>query len=78
MITHNDITDRKNAEEQLKLKNNELNTFVYKASHDLKGPLASIIGLSSATAADLEDFRWLAGTGKRASSHGQVYDPIPV
>ncbi len=49
-----DITERKNTElklinskQALKQKNNELDTFVYKASHDLKGPLASIIGLTN-------------------------------
>ncbi|MCH8331231.1 MAG: PAS domain S-box protein [Bacteroidetes bacterium] len=40
-----DISHIKRAEEQLVLKNEELNTFIYKASHDLKGPLASSIGL---------------------------------
>lgn len=55
MITHNDITARRNAEEQLKLKNNELNTFVYKASHDLKGPLASIIGLTNIAKDELKE-----------------------
>src|SRR5690606_27150454 len=27
--------------------NNELKTFIYKASHDLRGPIATIIGLSN-------------------------------
>ncbi|MEM6262554.1 MAG: PAS domain S-box protein [Bacteroidota bacterium] len=40
-----DITDRKKAELQLRQTNAELDSFVYKASHDLKGPLASIIGV---------------------------------
>ncbi|HLG01995.1 MAG TPA: hybrid sensor histidine kinase/response regulator, partial [Bacteroidia bacterium] len=31
--------------EQLLFTNNELNTFVYKATHDLRGPLTSIMGL---------------------------------
>ena len=42
-----DITDRKIAEIKLKSKNQELDAFVYKASHDLKGPLASIIGITN-------------------------------
>ena len=40
-----EITSRKNAEQQLEYKINELNTFVYKASHDLRSPLVSVIGL---------------------------------
>ncbi len=40
-----DISKIKEVEKQLRTKNEELNTFVYKASHDIKGPLASIQGL---------------------------------
>lgn len=47
-----DITDRKNAElqvlnqnELLKETNEELDRFVYSASHDLRSPLGSILGL---------------------------------
>jgi PAS domain S-box-containing protein len=40
-----DITTRKLAEEKIKYKNRELNTFVYRVSHDLKGPISSILGL---------------------------------
>ena len=47
-----DITERKNTEQQLIAKNSELeklnkelDAFVYSASHDLKAPLASILGL---------------------------------
>jgi signal transduction histidine kinase len=53
VIAHSEITNRKEAEEQLLLKNKELiksNTeldrFVYSASHDLRSPLKSILGLS--------------------------------
>lgn len=42
-----DITDRKVTEIKLQEKNNELDAFVYKASHDLRGPLASIIGVTN-------------------------------
>jgi PAS domain S-box-containing protein len=40
-----DITDRKKTEKELVETNHELDTFFYKASHDLKGPLASVIGI---------------------------------
>lgn len=40
-----DITDMKKAQQKLQEKNEELDAFVYKSSHDIKGPLASITGL---------------------------------
>ena len=40
-----DITERKKTERELVQTNQELDTFFYKASHDLKGPLASIMGI---------------------------------
>jgi PAS domain S-box-containing protein len=40
-----DISKRKKAENLLKGKISDLNTFIYKASHDLGGPLASMLGL---------------------------------
>lgn len=40
-----DITERKRTERELQETNQELDTFFYKASHDLKGPLASVMGI---------------------------------
>jgi signal transduction histidine kinase len=40
---------------ELKEKNEQLDTFVYKASHDIKGPLKSIIGLTTLGKTDLPD-----------------------
>lgn len=42
-----DITLRKETEEKLILKNKELNTFIYRSTHDLRGPLMTILGLTS-------------------------------
>ena len=47
LVTFSDITDRKTTEEKLQVAERELNTFIYKSSHDLKGPLSSILGLIS-------------------------------
>jgi PAS domain S-box-containing protein len=40
-----DETELRNSEEKLRSKVQELDTFIYKASHDLKGPLSSMAGL---------------------------------
>ncbi|MCV9387646.1 sensor histidine kinase [Reichenbachiella ulvae] len=40
-----DISKRKLAEQDLMLKNTELNAFSYRISHDLRSPLTSIMGL---------------------------------
>lgn len=36
----------RNANESLLIANNELDLFIYRASHDLKGPIASLLGLT--------------------------------
>ena len=50
-----DISRIKRTTEQLKHKNEELNTFIYRVSHDIKGPLASIMGLLNLAKDDSDD-----------------------
>jgi PAS domain S-box-containing protein len=42
-----DVTERKRTEKELIKRNFELDSFVYRASHDLKAPLNSLMGLIS-------------------------------
>jgi signal transduction histidine kinase len=44
-----DITERKHTEKELLQRNFELDSFVYRASHDLKAPLNSLMGLIEIT-----------------------------
>ena len=50
-----DITDRKYAEQELVYKTNELDTFVYRASHDLRGPVASLMGLHNVVQTEFKE-----------------------
>jgi PAS domain S-box-containing protein len=52
-----DITDRKRTERELMESNQELDTFFYKASHDLKGPLASVMGIVNLARLEKTDIR---------------------
>lgn len=49
------VTEKKQAEENLKKINNELETLMYRISHDLKGPVASIMGLINIGKMDFSD-----------------------
>jgi PAS domain S-box-containing protein len=55
MATLVDITDRKRTEEKLQRVNQELKTFIYRASHDLRGPLASVLGLTNLAQMQIQD-----------------------
>jgi signal transduction histidine kinase/ligand-binding sensor domain-containing protein len=57
-----EITERKKAERKLKesedrLKetNQELNTFIYRASHDLRGPLSTVKGLTNLAQMEIKE-----------------------
>jgi signal transduction histidine kinase len=50
-----DITVLKKTERDLVYKNRELDTFVYKASHDLKAPLSSLMGLVDIARGELKE-----------------------
>lgn len=47
MAIANDVTSREQAFSQLKASHRELDNFIYKASHDLRGPLARMQGIVS-------------------------------
>lgn len=47
-----DISEQKEIEKELVAKNEELDNFVFKAAHDLKGPIASLLGLHSIVEAE--------------------------
>ncbi len=53
-----DITLRKETEEKLIAKNKDLNTFIYRSTHDLRGPLMTILGLTN-VALDEEEMNQL-------------------
>ncbi len=50
-----DVTERKQTEKELRQRNHELDSFVYRASHDLKAPLNSLMGLLDILKAETQD-----------------------
>lgn len=56
-----DISQQKRIEQDLIFKNNELDTFVYRASHDLRGPIATLLGLYNLVHYEVDDLKSKAG-----------------
>jgi light-regulated signal transduction histidine kinase (bacteriophytochrome) len=50
-----DISDIKRNEEKLTSTNKDLETFIYRASHDLRSPLCSIMGLVEVSSMEIQD-----------------------
>lgn len=46
---------QKEKKEEVEKKNKELDNFVYKVSHDLRGPISSLMGLNNVVNLDVED-----------------------
>lgn len=55
-----DISTQKSTEQDLLFKNAELDTFVYRASHDLRGPISSLLGLYQIVQYEIKDEKSLA------------------
>jgi len=49
------ISTQKKTEQDLIYKNTELDTFVYRASHDLRGPISSLLGLYQIVQYEVKD-----------------------
>jgi len=69
-----DITTHRMMEEELKVRNAELDNFVYKVSHDLRAPLSSILGLVNLSKLpgntdDLNDYIKIIGDKVAALDH---------
>lgn len=54
-VAAQNITDKKITEEKLKATNLDLKTFIYKSSHDIRGPLATIMGLVNVSRLELKE-----------------------
>lgn len=74
-----DITEIKNAHDRLVSATNELETYIYKSSHDLHGPLSSILGIVNVGRMEVSDpaalryFQMIEGQAKKLDSVRQEF-----
>ncbi|AFY92351.1 PAS domain S-box protein [Chamaesiphon minutus] len=68
-----DITDRRQAQADLEQRNQELDSFVYVVSHDLKAPLRGIANLSEWIEDDLEGSLSVANQEQMTLLRSRVY-----
>lgn len=54
-IIFRDISKRRSVEDNLRKMNKELDNFIYRASHDLRGPIASMLGLYNVVQKDIRE-----------------------
>ena len=71
-----DISKRKQVEKKFKTVNNELDTFMYKASHNLKGPVATLLGLASMAKMELVDEHALKYVSMFEKSTSQLQETL--
>ena len=55
IVNARDVTERKKMETKLKTKVNELDTFIYRSSHDMKGPVCTLQGLLNIAMEEVKD-----------------------
>lgn len=81
-ILFNDITKRKQSEEQLLALNNELEAFSYSVAHDLRAPLRSVNGYAGMLSEDFgnvldkEGMRIVETIRHNSSKMGQLIDDL--
>jgi PAS domain S-box-containing protein len=80
--THIDITEQKKAEETIKAKNKELESYLYVASHDLRSPLVNIQGFSNRIEKHMIELQQTLekktlDTNEREKTHRILYETTP-
>lgn len=70
------VTEKKRAEENLRKLNHELETLMYRISHDLKGPVASISGLINIGKLDFRENNFQSYLGMLEKSAFKLKDTL--